>query len=681
MRKQKKFRSIKWGWILFISLGVLIAVLSTVAMNYTQLNKILTNDHEQNAKDEANNAVNQISLGLEKYEMALQQLSDTVEVNITNDKTLANVDMLVNSLQTENDEYLAVYFMDFRTGKIHMYPKIEYEWDVRDSQTYKVILENKKLTWMDVYLDTGVNKLMTSVLAPVTINNEIVGAVGFDLDFSTIGKIREQIENNSNTKLMILDKKGLIVSSFIENQDGTNMNPAMSGQIEGVQDIDNSIFAKSLDWVTKSYDKKDMPITELEVQDHTYSGQLLTMPMNDWKVMALKDDAIFDKKMSSFNMITFISFIIGIAIGVVVAVLLAKKLISIVKNFGKVIDQTAQGDLNVQFDNSPNNEIGQLEQSYNNMLEHMRALLEQVNKNTNTLRQVSNNVSNIAFENKESLVEVSTAIDEIANSASHQSEKMNDAEQVLAYLAQEMDQLKNQTVEMDSESHEANTHIQAGFTKVEELQHSYTNLEQSFAKVTTMMLALSEKSKTISDVTHVIAKITDQTNLLALNASIEAARAGEHGKGFAVVADEVRKLAESSKEATTNIQTILTSVLNDTHSLVDVIEQTNEMSDMQKQAVTKVYEVIDELSQSVGKMSTVIQQTSQKMNEMNTTKEQVVDIINEVSNLSSEVTASTEEMASAVAEQTTATGELVHYTNQLNDQAETLQHSVDHFKL
>lgn len=214
-----------------------------------------------------------------------------------------------------------------------------------------------------------------------------------------------------------------------------------------------------------------------------------------------------------------------------------------------------------------------------------------------------------------------------------------------------------------------------------ELQHSYTNLEQSFAKVTAMMLALNEKSKNISDVTNVIVKITDQTNLLALNASIEAARAGEHGKGFAVVADEVRKLAVSSKEATTNIQTILTSVLNDTHSLVDVIEQTNDMSDKQKQDVTKVHEVIDELSQVVGKMSTVIQQTSQKMNEMNTTKEQVVDIMNAVTNLSSDVTASTEEMASAIAEQATATGELFNYTKQLNEQSENLQHSVNRFKI
>jgi PAS domain-containing protein len=61
----------------------------------------------------------------------------------------------------------------------------------------------------------------------------------------------------------------------------------------------------------------------------------------------------------------------------------------------------------------------------------------------------------------------------------------------------------------------------------------------------------------IAMVVGVIKGIADQTNLLALNAAIEAARAGEVGRGFSVVADEVRKLAESTRQATHQIQTML----------------------------------------------------------------------------------------------------------------------------
>ncbi|VVP46002.1 hypothetical protein PS850_05153 [Pseudomonas fluorescens] len=61
----------------------------------------------------------------------------------------------------------------------------------------------------------------------------------------------------------------------------------------------------------------------------------------------------------------------------------------------------------------------------------------------------------------------------------------------------------------------------------------------------------------IATVVGVIKGIAGQTNLLALNAAIEAARAGEVGRGFSVVADEVRKLAESTRQATHRIQTML----------------------------------------------------------------------------------------------------------------------------
>jgi len=92
---------------------------------------------------------------------------------------------------------------------------------------------------------------------------------------------------------------------------------------------------------------------------------------------------------------------------------------------------------------------------------------------------------------------------------------------------------------------------------VVDITRSLNNIDASIRSVATVVRALGEDSKKVTESLSMITGVADQTNLLALNASIEAARAGEHGRGFAVVAEEVKKLSQHTKEAAIDVATTL----------------------------------------------------------------------------------------------------------------------------
>ena len=102
--------------------------------------------------------------------------------------------------------------------------------------------------------------------------------------------------------------------------------------------------------------------------------------------------------------------------------------------------------------------------------------------------------------------------------------------------------------------------------------------------------SLLEQANLMKNIISTIGAIAEQTDLLALNATIEAARAGEHGKGFAVVSGEVKTLAVQTKEALTEINNTINTVISTVHDVA-------EGSVSQKKMISSLSESSAELSQ------------------------------------------------------------------------------------
>jgi len=120
---------------------------------------------------------------------------------------------------------------------------------------------------------------------------------------------------------------------------------------------------------------------------------------------------------------------------------------------------------------------------------------------------------------------------------------------------------------------------------VVDITRSLNNIDASIRSVATVVRALGEDSKKVTESLSMITGVADQTNLLALNASIEAARAGEHGRGFAVVAEEVKKLSQHTKEAAIDVATTLQGFNDRVNEMTGEADNAAELAESIKEKV------------------------------------------------------------------------------------------------
>ncbi|MCK1991987.1 methyl-accepting chemotaxis protein [Peribacillus muralis] len=681
--KVKRRISIRVKWLVFICLSVFLAIIVAVSIMGVKVTSIFKEDSISLNKSSAQNAATQINLSMATYENSLEQLSRLIANQVSSGDSIKDIRKTIEAFQKNNGDLISVYYMNGKDGTLHASPEMEFNQDARETKTYTELTERPETKWMDVYKDTTSGTVMTSVVTPVLVDGKMAGALGYDIDLSTIGKMRSNIEKDSTSSLVILDSQGFIVSSFMKDMDGKNMNPEKSGMEEGVEDLiaDTDRFDSEFKWVADMYNGETKANQSLTLGDEDFTGEVSAVPEVNWKVVALTPDKILQSKLDDMIKIVLISSILGLLFGTICALYLAGRLTKIMGDFKKVIEKTANGDLVTELAINSNDEIGDLSKSYNSMLGKLRGLVAKVNGNAESVTNANAGLSQIAAENSSAITDVSRAIDEIASGASNQSEQVEHGASTIQVLSNEIDGLSKQSRETQSVLELASEKIESGKQQVSGLETSYQKLELAFTAVTDMSLRLVEKSKTISDVTNAISKISEQTNLLSLNASIEAARAGESGKGFAVVANEVRSLADDSKEATKNIQVIIQSILSDTEELLKTTNETNQISKDQKNAVITVSEAMKELEDSVGRISNSIQEETRSIESINQQKETVVQVIEEITAVSQQTTASSEEIASSMEEQAASSNELAQYTRQLTQLINDLETTLGEFQI
>lgn len=338
-----------------------------------------------------------------------------------------------------------------------------------------------------------------------------------------------------------------------------------------------------------------------------------------------------------------VGIVVFVAVGVVLAFLLARKIVRPIEEISQVIQEMGHGNFDVEVHHRSQDEIGRA--------------AEAVRKLQSALSAVAAQTELAASGDLTVQVEALGPNDSLGNSVRQLLEHLRNT---MGQLARATDTLSRSAVSLESVGssleHDAqSTSQRAGAVSAasEEMQASIQEIAGNASEAARVaaeavaatgstneaMLELQRSSTQIGEVTQLIASIAEQTNLLALNATIEAARAGELGKGFAVVAHEVKELAIETSKATSQISETIGTVQRQADGAVTaiqqvghVIEQINTIASTIASAIEEQTATTSEITQNVTEVATSAQSTLGKTS-------QTTACANEVNTVASELQA------------------------------------------
>ena len=279
-----------------------------------------------------------------------------------------------------------------------------------------------------------------------------------------------------------------------------------------------------------------------------------------------------------------------------------------------VAERIAGGDLMVQVGVEDRvDEVGTMQRALRTMVENLRSLNKELQSGFSVLASSSNEilttvsqVASSASETATAVSETSTTAEEVKQTAYHSNQKaktVQDAAQKAASVSE------------------------TGRKAVSETLAGMNHIREQIESIAESVVRLSEQGQAIGEIIATVNDLAEQSNLLAVNAAIEATRAGEYGKGFSVVAQEVRSLAEQSRQATTQVRTILMEIQKATSAAVMATEQGTKAVIAGVRQATDAGESIRMLAGNVGEASQAATQIAASSQEQLVGMDQIASAI------------------------------------------------------
>ena len=584
-------KSIRTRLILIIVLTSVVASVAIGAFSIASSRKIVNEDAEKTIQLTCEAKSQQINALVNRIEQSVNVLSELILGQTSLDRfksSTAYVDNLTLELRStlkmfaeETEGAVSAYlrynpeFADPTSGLFIYRESLDSEFqylkptdftsydktDLAHVGWYYIPVANKKATWMSPYINENFSTRIISYVVPLYINEELIGVVGMDIDFSLM--------------TAIVDKTSIYETgfAFLLNSDNTVAYHKELEINQSLAEVNNGELSPLL---TTLQD----PNKENEILTYTYHNQINDMSyVNLTNGMKYVLTAPLEEVTAQSTSLVYqiISTIVGVIIlSIIMGFLSSWSITRPIKKLTAMIQKISNLDFRSIEQTkalSQKNEVGRMAQAVLHMQEKLYDMVNQIS-------EVENNVLTNVVELDELMKEYSAGAEDSSAATQQMAAGMQETSANTTTIANNIGAATEKAENIIKLSKTGQDESKQVLNRARDLAKT---TESSSSKTSAMYDTIKEKMEIavkqstavskINELTDDIKQISSQTNLLALNASIEAARAGEAGRGFAVVATEIGVLASQTLKAVENINSIVDQVHEAVSGLTDCINQ------------------------------------------------------------------------------------------------------------
>ncbi len=538
------------------------------------------------------------------------------------------------------------------------------------------------------YKDAETGKDIITVCQEVKTKNVVQGVVAMDVEVQTIQ------DYLNNTKILetgfveLVDESGTVL---IENDADAFSNGSMgnepfweelSQQIQKEQQKKDTLsMSENEEDKAKGEEMVVRANTVFEADNTLISVNAAVDAVTGWRIVGFVSETENKDNVRGIRTAINVAILVGIAVSIFLGAFFSRDVMKEIRKIMKAVETVAQNDFTQPIIVKRQDELGELERNFNEMLLQVSSAIHEVGEKSEQIIASSDEINEIAVTTQSTMTEVTQAIGNVASGAEKQAESTNDASNQTMALSESLDETNSYVDEIGEKAKLATSVSADGLRCVSDLIEKANSTSENAKVSLNVMEEMIESINKIFYISDAIAGITAQTNLLSLNASIEAARAGEMGRGFSVVADEIRQLADQSKESTDEIKEIIAEITDKSKLVEKTMKESETLQSEQQEAISQTEQIFNNIIKQIEELSSGMEHINELNSNMVENKDLVLNKMDIIAAVSEESAEATNQVNQSTEQVNETMQDITEHSKNLQTIAREMEVLVNKFKI